>query len=74
MNERPGHADATLAELVDHGGSGIDILALPAIFFRYGQADQAHGREFLEQVSVPCVGLVPIAAFFAWHLVRDPAG
>ena len=73
MDERPGHAGPALAEFLDHGGGGIDVLPLPAIVFGNGQADQAHGGEFAEEVPVPGVGAVPFPAFLARHLLRHPA-
>ena len=73
MDIRPGHAGPALAQFVDHGGGGVDVLPLPAIFFRDGQSDQPHFGDLAEEGAVPGRRLVPFAAFLARHLLGHPA-
>ena len=67
------HARSALAQFVDNGGGGVDVLPLSAILFRDGQPDQPHFRDLAEEFAVPGRRLVPFAPFLARHLLGHPA-
>ena len=69
VDVRPGHSRPTLAELINDGSRGYEILACSAILLRDGEADQPHVCDFLEERPVPGVVLIPLNALFTRHVV-----